>query len=186
MLYARGEQAEAQRLFDEMYACEALTTVQLLQYASSQYLRGDHEAGNAVVERVLAANPDDVEALAFLGIGLTMRATAAAAPAPGDAGAARAEQVLRRALALDPSRADAWNALGTLLRAQERYGEAEPAFVQAIRLAPGRTAQYEGLRAVLRAQGRDADLRRFLQQLQGQPSHRDVATQLLRAWYGSG
>lgn len=89
-----------------------------------------HKAGRlaeaeAAYLRILQARPDDPDALNFLGMLRCQR---------GDP--ARAAQVLRHSVEIDPKNPHAWLNLGNVLVVLERQEEARTAFTKATELAP--------------------------------------------------
>jgi Tfp pilus assembly protein PilF len=98
---------------------------------------GDLTAARSAYERVLAAVPNDVDALNNLGVVL-------AAVRELD----RGEALLRRAVRLAPEHVGAWNNLGTVLVQRGQASDAIAAFQQAISLDP----QHQGARVSLAQQ----------------------------------
>lgn len=127
--------------------------------AVSLHRAGDLDKALQLYQRLLAAKPNHIEALHFLGVlyhqrGQTERAVnsikAAIALAPGYADAHNnlgnvlketnqielALSAYRRVVAINPDHADAWNNLGVLLRGQGQYDEAGTAYARALELHP--------------------------------------------------
>ncbi len=130
-----------------------------------------HRSGHLVKARriyqdLLAANPDHVDALHFLGVlyhqtGQTDRAIAsierALALAPHYADAHNnlgnvlkesnqleaAFTAYRRVVELVPQHADAWNNIGVMLRGRGRYDEAESAYARAVESNPAHVAAWQ-------------------------------------------
>jgi tetratricopeptide (TPR) repeat protein len=76
-----------------------------------------------------------------------------------------AEAAFRRAIALRPTFADAWNELGYALRNQGRYPESLPAYDEALRLRPDFPEALEYLGEAYVKMGRLDDARRILDRL---------------------
>jgi predicted TPR repeat methyltransferase len=127
--------------------------------AVSLHRAGEFDKAGQLYQRLLATNPDHVEALHFLGVlyhqrGQSERAVksikAAIALAPNYADAHNnlgnvlkeanqlelALRAYRSVVAIDPNHADAWNNLGVLLRGQGQYDEADKAYATALALNP--------------------------------------------------
>jgi len=66
---------------------------------------------------------------------------------------ARAEDMLRTAVALAPWSAEAWMNLGAVLRNQRLYGEAVLSYQKALALSPSNPRIYEGLGRTYEVQG---------------------------------
>lgn len=98
---------------------------------------GDLAAARSAYERVLALQPNDVDALNNMGILL-------AATREYD----QADALLRRAVRLAPRNAGAWNNLGTVLAQRAQHTDAVAAFQQALALDP----QHQGARVSLAQQ----------------------------------
>jgi len=98
--------------------------------------------------RRLVAHPDSAEDLAALGASYLHAGRFD-----------QAEGALRRAVALDPSDAIAWNNLGYALRRRGRAADAAAPYRAALRLDPGLAEAHQGLATALRALGRDAEAR---------------------------
>ena len=130
-----------------------------LPTAISLHRAGELDKAEQLYRHLLAARPDHVEALHFLGVlyhqrGQSERAVrsieAAIALAPDYADAHNnlgnvlkeanqlelALRAYRRVVAINPKHADAWNNLGVLLRGQGHYDEADKAYTQALELNP--------------------------------------------------
>jgi len=127
---------------------------------------GRLEKARRIYRRILAAHPDDVRALHFLGVlyhqtGESDRGIAslerAILLAPDYADAHNnlgnilketnqlepAYRAYRRVVELSPGHADAWNNLGVVLRGQGRYAEADGAYARAIELSPAHAAAWQ-------------------------------------------
>jgi len=107
-----------------------------------------HQAGRldeaeAVYRAVLAADPDNVDALHFSGVIAYQR---------GDARAAAS--LIAAALARNPANAPAHNNLGNALAAQGELARATDCYREATRLAPGYVDAHVNLGAKLKMQGR--------------------------------
>jgi tetratricopeptide (TPR) repeat protein len=76
-----------------------------------------------------------------------------------------AEAAFRRAIALRPAFADAWNELGFALRNQGRYDESLAAYDEALRLRPNFPEALEYLGEAYVKMGRVDDARRVLDRL---------------------
>ena len=98
---------------------------------------GDFAAARSSYERVLALQPNDVDALNNLGIVL-------AALRDFD----QAESMLRRAVRIAPRNAVAWNNLGTVLAQRAQPADAVAAFQQALALDP----EHQGARVSMAQQ----------------------------------
>ena len=90
-----------------------------------------HRAGQitealACYDSILAARPDDPDALSLSGVALFQR---------GDA--AGAEERLRKAVERAPDHAEAFSNLGIVLKARGRRDEAESAYARAVEIEPG-------------------------------------------------
>jgi predicted TPR repeat methyltransferase len=140
-----------------------LTVAQAIELALSLQKRGRLDAAEEIYGRVLAAAPDQVDALHFLGLcrhhrgqheeGLTL---------------------VERALALAPHNLDARNNLGNMLSSRGRLGEAEAAYRQVLALdaahtnveSDARVNAYSNLGSILRRKrdlvGAESALRRAI------------------------
>ncbi len=141
----------------------------------------DHQAGRlqeaeAIYRQVLAADPENYDALHLLGvlahqvgkndvavdlIGQAVRRNAANPAAFVNLGEAlralqqfdRAEQAYRQAIALKPDSAEAFNNLGTMLYDLGRVAEAEQAYRQALVIKPDFAEAHNNLGNALQALG---------------------------------
>jgi predicted TPR repeat methyltransferase len=136
-----------------------------LRAAIALHRGGDLDRAEQAYERLLAADPEHIEALHFLGVlqhqrGRSDRAIAsirrAIALAPDYADAHNnlgnvlketnqleaALEAYRRAVSVNPGHADAWNNLGVLLRGRGEFGEADQAYRRAIELNPSLAAAW--------------------------------------------
>lgn len=118
----QGREGEAARLFAAGVAA---------------HRAGDLPAARSAYERVLALQPNDVDALNNMGVLL-------AASRELD----RAEALLRRAVRVAPRHVGAWNNLGTVLAQRGQPADAIAAFEQALSLDP----QHQGARVSLAQQ----------------------------------
>lgn len=119
-----GRLQEAERLYRQALAIDALQPDALLGLAAIAEARGERAEATVFYRRVLQSEPDHPVALAAL----------AELAAGGDAAAQ--ESVLRQALARRPQAAALHTALGRLLAAQQRWSEAQQAFASAWQLEP--------------------------------------------------
>ncbi len=125
-------------------------------------------------EGVLARNPDEIESMLNLGV---------CRIAVGDAAAAEAQ--FRRALALAPAHASAWNSLGVALEHQRRHSEAREAYERATQIESKGNAvggSYVNLALSLQGEGRTAEalevLERNLARHGGADAHGNYAQAL--------
>ncbi|MGD0461243.1 MAG: tetratricopeptide repeat protein [Tepidisphaeraceae bacterium] len=101
----------------------ALTVQQALDLAVQHHRAGRLAEAEGIYRRILAAEPNNAQALHLLGV------------LGGQVGQAEAGiQLIRRAIALQPDFADAYNNLGCALSAQDQPDEAIEAFRNALRL----------------------------------------------------
>src|ERR1700761_2890704 len=103
-------------------------TQALLQQAAAYLQRNDGVQAEAIVNRVLAANPGDEDALQLLG---TLRQL--------QQNSEEAEQLFRQSLAIKPGQPQAHYNLGKLLRGARRFPEAIAELREAVRLKPNYT-----------------------------------------------
>jgi predicted TPR repeat methyltransferase len=154
-----------------------VTLSEALQIAVALHRKGETAEAETLYNRVLAAQPDQPDALHFLGVlhhqrgqsteavELIARSLTSSPDQPGaltnlgnilvergqPAGAAEA---YRKAIALEPGHAGAHSNLGLTLRALGCPAEAEMAYRRAIELAPAHPEANENLGNLLVAQGR--------------------------------
>jgi predicted O-linked N-acetylglucosamine transferase (SPINDLY family)/nucleoside-diphosphate-sugar epimerase len=114
--------------------------------AARLYRAGRMEESRAVVEAVLAREPDHAPALNLLGVLHRLR---------GDF--SRAQTCLRRATALDPEKETAWINLGNVLLDMEQADAAVDAYDRALAAAPARADTFRLLGNALARSGRDAE-----------------------------
>ena len=117
-----------------------------LAEAAAALRAGRPEEAFSLCGRVLAAEPDNAEALNLAGV---------AAFQTGDG--AEARSLLETALAFRPGFADALNNLGNVLKAEDALGEAEDAYRRALAARPGYLDAEYNLGIALEAQGRFTD-----------------------------
>ncbi len=132
-----------------------LTVEQAIELALAIQQRGRLDAAEEIYRRVLAAVPDQVDALHFLGICRHHRGE-------HDEGLA----LVRRALELAPDNVDVRNNLGNMLSSRGRFEEAEAAFRQVLERAPDYVNAHANLGSVLRRRrdlaGAESALRRAI------------------------
>jgi Flp pilus assembly protein TadD len=109
-----------------------------MEAATKLHVAGRLADAEAAYRRILAANPDLIEALHLCGV---------AAFQLGHAGAA--EPLIRRALSLAPGHAEMYSNFGCVLRALGRRGEATAALRQALALRPDLAAAHAHLADLL-------------------------------------
>ena len=132
-----------------------LTVAQAVELAVTMQRRGRLDAAEEIYGRVLAAAPNHVDALHFLGLCRHHRGQY-------EEGLALVEQ----ALALAPHNLDARNNLGNMLSSRGRLGEAEAAYRQVLALNPEFANAHANLGSILRRKhdlvGAEAALRRAI------------------------
>jgi predicted TPR repeat methyltransferase len=120
----------------------AIDLDQGLQDAMRLHQAGDVHAALAIYESLLAHAPEHATLRNFLGMAqIQLRRFA------------EGEDNVRRALAADPSYAEAWNSLGNLYRLAGRPEEALAAYLQMTRLAPGAVTGWVNLADLYRQMG---------------------------------
>jgi class 3 adenylate cyclase/TolB-like protein len=102
------------------------------------------EATFHLCEQALAADPNDVVALAALSIQASGRISGVNS-ADRKADVARADELASRALAIDPNSPDAHYAKGGSLQVERRFAEAKAEYERAIALNPSQMNAYQGL-----------------------------------------
>ena len=114
-----------------------------LAHGCAAFAAGRLEEAEAVFRGVLAAAPNDAEAMSDLGavLNATQRH-------------AQAEATCRGALSVRPAFWAAWGNLGTALHRQQRYGEAVAAYAEALRHNPNNVDACTNLGVALAEQGR--------------------------------
>ena len=110
--------------------------------AISLHKSGQLDEAERRYRAVLGRQPDNPDALHFLGLLLHQR---------GDA--ATGTESVRRATVAAPDYADAFNNLGNLLKLAGKFDEAEIAYRQALRLRPNDANAHSNLGVVLRVRG---------------------------------
>jgi len=113
-----------------------------LQIGLQHHQAGRLDQADAVYKAVLAADPDNVDALHFSGVIAYQR---------GDAGAAAS--LISAALSRNPANAPAHNNLGNAIAAQGDLPRAVDCYREAARLAPGYVDAHVNLGAKLKMQG---------------------------------
>ena len=89
-----------------------------------------------------------------------------------------AEKLLRESVGRDPNLSKAWNDLGELLQAEQRYEEARSTFLRVLEDSPDDSQAIAGLAATLVAQGKAADA---LGYFQGAVRHGSASPDMLTA-----
>ncbi|MDS4020473.1 MAG: tetratricopeptide repeat protein [Candidatus Competibacter sp.] len=124
-----------------------------LAQAIQLHRRGQLDEAEALYRRELQRNPQQVDALHFLGVLTSQRGRHP-----------EAADLIRRALALSPQYADAWNNLGNVLAALDRWDEAATAYQRAVELAPGNPSVHCNLGVMLLRSDRFAEATAALRQ----------------------
>lgn len=117
-----------------------------LAQAIQWHRQGRLDEAEALYRRELQRNPQQVDALHFLGVLTSQRGQYP-----------EAVELIRRALALNPQYADAWNNLGNVLAVMDRWDEAMAAYQRTIDLAPGNPSAHCNLGVMLRQSDRFAE-----------------------------
>lgn len=110
---------------------------------------GQLDHAERMYRQILAADPDNVDALHFFGVLQHQKGS-------GDA----AVRSIERAVSLMPDYADAWNNLGNVLKEMARLDSAERAYRKVITLNPAHADALSNLGVVLRGQGKYAEAAR--------------------------
>lgn len=172
--------------------------------------RGDVNPGIAICDRVLAAVPDQPDALHYKGMALyhtghvddgvlLIRRALEVSPrytaAWNNLGNIlsindafdKAAQAYRHVISLDPNHADAWNNLAAALKEQDKLEEAMACVNTALKLDPKHPEAYHTLGNIYRQQKRDLEaLAAFKQALVLHPRHADSYRGLGAAFYAVG
>lgn len=179
--------------------------LQTLSGGIAAHRAGDDAAAEAAYQTVLAAHPDQPDALHYLGMLTWQRGDAQGAHAlvarartlaPRDAAlaanfglvlqalgrGAEAAGAYREALALEPNHPEAWYNLGLLRAEQHRYREAAECHGRALALAPGhrQAARQRGL-ALLGARDWPAAVQALQSAVDQAPDAADLLLDLSRA-----
>jgi predicted O-linked N-acetylglucosamine transferase (SPINDLY family) len=149
---------------------------QALDAAWQHYRRGEWPQAEQLYLRVLAVDPDQVDALHQL------------AAIAGQTGREdRAIDYLRTVLRIRPGWAAAHNNLGNVYAAQGKLAEAVASFQEAVRLQPDFVMAHNNLGIALRQQGRPAEAVASLQQaLRIRPDYAEAHQNLGLAWLALG
>ena len=97
----------------------------LLARAKQAHQKSDHHAADKLYNQLLKREPDNVDVLHFYGVLQYQH---------GDQ--AMGISMVRRAIALQPDYADAYNNLGNMLKLEGRLEEAEASYVRSLELSP--------------------------------------------------
>lgn len=111
---------------------------QWLRQAIQAQQRGQLTEAETLYRQVLQRNPQQVEALHFLGVLAAQHGQHEIAT-----------ELIRRALDLNPQYADAWNNLGNVLTALKQPEEATDAYRRTIELSPANVSAYGNLGVIL-------------------------------------
>lgn len=140
----------------------------LLRQALAQHQAGNLAAAMAGYRAVLAAEPEQTDALNLLGVALEQAGDAATAVA-----------MLRQAVAIDATRADFHDNLGNALLATKDNDSAIAAYRAALRREPKRAGTLYNLGNILRLRGETDEARGLLQQaLQLRPDYAEALQNL--------
>lgn len=129
------------------------TVEQRLRQAIALLQQGKLEEAEPPLRQILQQNPDQVDALHFLGVLVADRGQLQ-----------EGSDLIRRALALEPQYVDAHNNLGNILLAMEQLNEAMAAYRRAIALAPDHANAHANLGAALRRSGQTVEAMATLRQ----------------------
>ncbi|MCY4499506.1 MAG: tetratricopeptide repeat protein, partial [Rhodospirillaceae bacterium] len=110
------------------------SAAETLTEAARHYQAGNHEAAKDLCEKLVAAEPDNADALNFLGL-IDHRAGAHAAAADW----------IARALEVEPENAAFHYNLGETLRAREKVDEAIAAYYRALNFDPAFANAYTSI-----------------------------------------
>lgn len=117
--------------------------METLEQALRHHRAGRFEDAEALYSHILESDPNQPEALHWLGVMELQRGHCQ-----------KAVELIQRALAGNPEYAEAHNNLGLALQEQQRLSEAERAFREALRFAPADAVVYLNLGFTLKCQGK--------------------------------
>jgi predicted TPR repeat methyltransferase len=112
-----------------------------LEFALQLHRNGSLDEAETLYRRVIAAAPDNLNALHFLGVLCHQQNRNA-----------EAAESIERIIALDPQNADAHNNLGNVLEGLGKFSEAEACYRKAITLRPSHDPAHNNLGVILMAQ----------------------------------
>ena len=135
-----------------------------IKLAAALHQNGEREDAEKLYRRILEVEPDQPDALNFLGV-LTFQ--------QGDAG--EAIRLIRRSIEVAPDLADARNNLGNILRSQGQLEEACQEYQRAVELDPENAGSRHNYACALTAEGRyEKALEHFLKAIDLIPQHTDA------------
>ncbi|MCP4622049.1 MAG: tetratricopeptide repeat protein [bacterium] len=112
-----------------------------LEFALQLHRNGSLDEAETLYRRVIAAAPQNLNALHFLGVLCHQQNRNA-----------DAADLIERIIAIDPQNADAHNNLGNVLEGLGKFSEAEACYRRAIELRPGHDPAHNNLGVILMAQ----------------------------------
>jgi predicted TPR repeat methyltransferase len=118
-----------------------LAADEALEFALQLHRNGSLDEAETLYRRVIAAAPDNLNALHFLGVLCHQQNRNA-----------EAAESIERIIAIDPQNADAHNNLGNVLEGLGKFSEAEACYRKAIVLRPGHDPAHNNLGVILIAQ----------------------------------
>jgi predicted TPR repeat methyltransferase len=124
-------------------ACRELTVSQALSLAMELHQSGQVDGAEALYARILEAEPENPDAMHYLGVARVCRGAF-------DAGL----ELIERSLAMGPERADRYSNLGNVLLAKGRISQAADAYRKAISIDFAHTNAHLNLGVILGAQRR--------------------------------
>ena len=132
-----------------------------LQFAVGLHRSGQLDAAETLYRRILEIEPDQPDALGFLGIISMHRGRLDTAI-----------ELIEKAIVLDPGRPERYSNLGNVLLAAERVDDAVAAYQKAIELAPAHAAAYNNLGIIYKTQRRFEEAERaYRRAIELDPSH---------------
>jgi predicted TPR repeat methyltransferase len=123
-----------------------LSADEALEFALQLHRDGSLEAAESLYRRVIAAAPDNLNALHYLGVLCHQQSRHA-----------EAAELIERIIALDPQNADAHNNLGNVMEGLGNLSAAEACYRKALVLRPGHDPACNNLGVVLMAQSKEAE-----------------------------
>ena len=123
-----------------------LTADEALEFALQLHQNGSLDVAETLYRRVIAAAPDNLNALHYLGVLCHQQNRHA-----------EAAELIERIIDLDPQNADAHNNLGNVLEGLGKFSEAEACYRRAIELRPSHDPACNNLGVILMAQRRVAE-----------------------------